>query len=65
VRQNYEIVKITWHHDPPPGQFQVVFEDGRHEVVSGDRPKAQAVAEDLGFVLVNDEGDLVEWVGGS
>jgi hypothetical protein len=64
VRQSYEIKKVTWHQGPPPGQFQVAFEDGRHQVVPGDRPKAQAVADDLGLVLVTDEGDLVEWVRG-
>jgi hypothetical protein len=62
VKQNIEIVSVTWHQGPPPGQFQVFFEDGREEVVPGDRPKAQAVAGDLGFVLVTDEGNLVEWV---
>jgi hypothetical protein len=44
-----EIVKITWHQVPPPGQFQVVFEDGRQEAVPGDRPKRKPWLRILGL----------------
>jgi hypothetical protein len=61
VKPEDEIVKITWHQNRPD-QFQVMFEDGRQDIVHGHRSKAQALAEDLGFGLVTGEAQVAEWL---
>jgi hypothetical protein len=57
-----DITKVTWHRNMP-GQFQVVFGNGRMERRPGGRPEANALATSLGFVLSSDPIDdyLAEW----
>lgn len=61
VKANDEIVRIVWEQSRP-AQFNVIFRDGRDDLVTGHRSKAQAMADDLGLVLATDQTALTEWI---
>lgn len=56
------ITKVTWHQNRP-GQYQVVFRDGRELPQTGGRPDAKDLATSLEFDLTSDPIDehLAEW----
>lgn len=60
-RPNSDITEITWHRNRP-GQFQVIFKSSPFDVMDGERPEAQELADDVGLTLVEDEDHVARWV---